>query len=159
MELVVDTPMGDFIVANNVCRSYTVEIEGRKILVELVILEMKDFDVILGMDWLATNYANLDCHKKIVKFCIPNQPEFIFRGSMTVVPPRVISALQARRLLWNGCQWFLASVRDVSQGDTKLQDIPVVREYPDVFPEDLPGLPPEREIEFTIDLVPGTGPI
>ncbi|XP_077249189.1 uncharacterized protein LOC143888636 [Tasmannia lanceolata] len=159
VELVVDTPMGDYIVVDRVCRSYTVEIEGKKIPVELVILEMKDFDVILGMDWLVANHTNLDCHKKRVKFCIPNQTEFIFRGSMRVAPPRVISALQARRLLRNGCQGFLASVKDVSQGDLKLQDIPIVREYLDVFLEDLPGWPPDREIEFTIDLVPGTRPI
>ena len=46
-----------------------------------------------------------------------------------------------------------------NESDLKLEDIPIVREYPDVFPEDLPGLPPEREVEFTIDLVPGTGPM
>ena len=46
-----------------------------------------------------------------------------------------------------------------NEGNLKLEDIPIVREYPDVFPEDLPSLPPEREVEFTIDLVPGTGPM
>ncbi|XP_077222089.1 uncharacterized protein LOC143855926 [Tasmannia lanceolata] len=136
-----------------------VEIKGSKIPVELVIQEMKDFDIILRMDWLAANHSNFDCHKKIVKFCIPNQPEFRFRGSLRVVPPRVISTLLARRLLRNGCQGFLASVKDVSQGDLRLPDIPIVREYPDVFLENLPGLPPDREIEITIDLVHGTGPV
>ena len=70
----------------------------------------------------------------------------------------MISALRASSLLKKGCQGFLASVMS-NESDLKLEDIPIVREYPDVFPEDLPGLPPEKEVEFTIDLVPGTSPM
>ena len=70
----------------------------------------------------------------------------------------MISALRASSLLRKGCQGFLAYV--VSEGnDLKLEDIHIVRDYPDVFPEDLPGLPLEREVEFTIDLASGTTPI
>ncbi|RVW72772.1 Transposon Tf2-12 polyprotein [Vitis vinifera] len=67
-------------------------------------------------------------------------------------------SLRASSLLKKGCQGVLASVMS-NESDLKLEDIPIVREYPDVFPEDLSGLPPEREVEFTIDLVPGTGPM
>ena len=70
-------------------------------------------------------------------------------------PLRVISALQASSLLRKGCQGFLAYVVN-EENDLKLEDIPIVRDYPDVFPEDHPGLPLEREVEFTIDLAPGT---
>ena len=73
-------------------------------------------------------------------------------------PLRVILALQASSLLRKGCQGFLAYVVN-EENDLKLEYIPIVRDYPDVFPEDLPGLPPEREVEFTIDLAPGTTPI
>ena len=73
-------------------------------------------------------------------------------------PLRMISALQASSLLRKGCQGFLAYV--VNEGnDLKLEDIPIVRDYPDVFLEDLPSLPPKREVEFTIDLAPGIAPI
>ena len=73
-------------------------------------------------------------------------------------PLRMISALGASSLLRKGCQGFLAYF--VNEGnDLKLEDIPIVRDYPDVFPGDLPGLPLEREVEFTIDLAPGTAPI
>ncbi|GKU99858.1 hypothetical protein SLEP1_g12641 [Rubroshorea leprosula] len=71
----------------------------------------------------------------------------------------LVSALQAHKYLVNGCQGFLVSVTDASSVTSRLEDIPVVREFPDVFPEDLPGLPPDREVEFAIDLVPGTGPV
>ena len=70
----------------------------------------------------------------------------------------MISALRASSLFRKGCQGFFAYV--VNEGnDLKLEDIPIVKDYPDVFPEDLLGLPPEREVEFTIDLAPGRAPI
>ncbi|KAL8098277.1 hypothetical protein AgCh_031154 [Apium graveolens] len=65
----------------------------------------------------------------------------------------------ARKLLRQGCENFIAYVIDKIQDPAKLEDIPVVNEFPDVFPDELPGLPPDREIEFTIDLAPGTEPI
>nr|CAN66348.1 hypothetical protein VITISV_025868 [Vitis vinifera] len=94
------------------------------------------------MDWLASYHASVDCFEKRVMFSIPGQPKFSFEGKHVDRPLRMISA-------------FVMS----NESDLKLEDIPIVREYPDVFPEDSPGLPPEREVEFTIDLVPGTGPM
>ncbi|NBK90373.1 RNA-directed DNA polymerase, partial [Listeria monocytogenes] len=71
----------------------------------------------------------------------------------------VISSHKAIRLLKNGCQAFLAHVTDLNKNTSVLNDISIVNKFPDVFPEELPGLPPEREIEFCIDLEPGTKPI
>ena len=73
--------------------------------------------------------------------------------------PRVISALRAKRLLRKGCQRYLAHVVDTRKEVLKLDDIPVVRDFPNVFLEDLPGMPIDREIEFSIDLLLGTSPI
>ncbi|RVW34757.1 Retrovirus-related Pol polyprotein from transposon 412 [Vitis vinifera] len=87
-----------------------------------------DFDVILGMDWLASYHAPVDCFGKRVTFSIP------------------------------GCQGFLAYVVN-EENDLKLEDILIVRNYLDVFPEHLPDLPPKREVEFTIDLALGTASI
>ena len=72
----------------------------------------------------------------------------------------MISALKARKLLSSGCKGFLASIVDSSK-KTKLtpEDVPVVRDYVSVFLKDLPGLPPDREIVFSIELMPGTAPI
>ena len=74
------------------------------------------------------------------------------------IPLRMISALRASSLLRKGCQGFLAYVVN-EENDLKLEDIPIVRDYLDVFPEDLPRLPLERKVEFTIDLTPRTAPI
>uniref|UniRef100_A0A2N9HRA9 RNA-directed DNA polymerase n=1 Tax=Fagus sylvatica TaxID=28930 RepID=A0A2N9HRA9_FAGSY len=133
-ELSVSTPLGDTLMSNLVLKSCMFCIEGRELSADLVLLGMHDFDVILGMNWLAAYHASVDCFEK----------EVVFR------PP----ALRANRLLRKGCRGFLASVVDLQKKELEIKDIPIVREFPDVFPEDLPGLPPDCEVEFSIDLVP-----
>ncbi|GKG37930.1 hypothetical protein Tco_0457153, partial [Tanacetum coccineum] len=58
-----------------------------------------------------------------------------------------------------GCQVFIAQVMKKMSNEKRLEDIPIVREFPDVFPENLPGLPPVRQVEFQIDLIPGATPV
>ncbi|XP_034710439.1 cathepsin D-like [Vitis riparia] len=103
-------------------------------------------------------HAFVDCFGKKVIFSIPGQPEFCFEGKHVDRPLRLISILRPNSLLMKGCQGFLAYVVS-NENDLKLEDIPVVRDFPDVFLDDLSGLPPEREVEFTIDLVLGITPI
>ena len=67
--------------------------------------------------------------------------------------------MTASKMLWKGCQGYLAFVVDRRQEGTWLEDIPIVKEFPDVFPYDISGLPPDRAIEFVIELIPGTEPI
>ena len=95
---------------------------------------------------------------KRVTFSIPGKPDFSFGGKHVDKPLRMISALRASSLLRKGCQGFLAYVVN-GENDLKLEDIPIVRDYRDVFPKDLLGLPPKREVEFTIDVTPKTTPI
>ena len=72
----------------------------------------------------------------------------------------IISSIKAQKMLLNGFQGFLASVMDTTQAEkSKLEDIPIVWEFLDVFPEELPGLPPDRTISFENELLPGTVPI
>ncbi|WJZ82022.1 hypothetical protein VitviT2T_001820 [Vitis vinifera] len=157
-DLFVATPLGDFVVVNKILRDCCVMIGYREMTVDLVLLELQDFDVILGMDWLASYHAFVDCFGKRVTFRIPGQPDFSFEGKHVDKPLRMVSALRASSLLKKGCQGFLAYVVN-EEHDLKLEDIPIVKDYPDVFPDDLPGLPPEKKVEFTIDLAPKTTPI
>ena len=107
--------------------------------------------VILGMDWLAKYCATIDCKKKIVRFRSPGQEEFVFRSSSEKKTCPIIS---------KGCVAYLTCVVDTTiEKKSKPEDIAVVNEFIDVFPEDLLGLPPDREIEFVIDLLPSTAPI
>ena len=157
-DLFFATPLGESVVVNQILRDYCVMIGYKEMTVELVLLGLQDFDVILGMDWLVSYHASVDCFRKQVTFNISGQPEFSFEGKHVDRPMRMISALRANSLFRKGCQGFLAYVVNEGNG-LKLEDIPIVKDYPDVFPDDLPSLPPEREVEFTIDLAPGTAPI
>ncbi|TYK01415.1 ty3-gypsy retrotransposon protein [Cucumis melo var. makuwa] len=136
-----------------------IEIGGHVIEVTLLVLDMLDFDVILGMDWLAVNHASIDCSCKEVAFNPPSMASFKFKGEGLRLLPQVISATRANKLLSQGTWSILTSVVDTREVDVSLSSEPVVRDYPDVFPEELPGLPPHREIEFAIELEPGTVPI
>lgn len=155
----VATPVGDSLLVEYVYRDCQIIVGGRDTVANLIVLDMIDFDVLMGMDWLSPYYATVDCHAKIVRFEIPNEPIFILKGVQVPEVGKIISMMKAQRLLKKGCMGLLAMVRDTKEGTSSLEKIPVVNEFSDVFPEDLPGLPPVREIDFGIDLAPDTLPI
>ncbi|KAL8104588.1 hypothetical protein AgCh_028706 [Apium graveolens] len=116
-----------------------------------------EFDVILGMDWLSSNGAQIDCERKKVKIRVQNGNEVVFRGQRQA--QKFLTMLQDKRLLKKGNEAYLAYMMDTKKEVPNIQDIPIVNEFEDVFPENLPGLPPNREIEFSIKLAPGTAPV
>ena len=147
----VSLPAGDPLFSDIVVRDSKV--------LDLVALDMRDFDVVLGMDWLSRHRATLDCYKKEVKFHRPGKIEVKFRGMHRELSSNMISAMAAHRMLRKGCQSYLAYVVEAEKEGSLVDEIPVVREFPDVFLDDIAGLPPDREVEFTIDLIPRTEPI
>ncbi|KAL0544458.1 hypothetical protein IC582_019573 [Cucumis melo] len=157
--LSVSTPSGECMLSKEKVKTCQIEIAGHVIEVTLLVLDMLDFDVILGMDWLAANHASIDCSRKEVTFNPPSRASFKFKGEGSRSLPQVISAIRASKLLSQGTWGILSSVVDTREADVSLSSEPVVRDYPDVFPEELPGLPPHREVEFAIELEPGTVPI
>nr|XP_027075956.1 uncharacterized protein LOC113699808 [Coffea arabica] len=116
-------------------------------------------EVVEGMDWLARYDAQLDCKRKTVEFRIPGEAilRLDVRGSLA--SSAMISGIRARKLLNRGAQGFLAFLINTPTDKLKIEDVPVVSEYPDVFPDELVNLPPEREIEFEVNLCPGASPI
>ncbi|KAA0051719.1 pol protein [Cucumis melo var. makuwa] len=157
--LSVSTPSGEVLLSKEKIKACRVEIANHMLDVTLLVLDMQDFDVILGMDWLSANHANIDCFGKEVVFNPPSGASFKFRGADMVCIPKVISAMKASKLLSQGTWGILASVVDIREPEVSLSSELVVREYPDVFPDKLPGLPPLREVDFAIELEPGTAPI
>ena len=155
----VSLPAGDPLFSNRVIKDSRILIGGQEFPADLVALDMRDFDVVLGMDWLSHHRATLDCYKKEVKLHRPGILEVKCRGMHRELSSNMISAMAAQRILRKGCQGYLAYVVETEKEGTLLDEIPVVREFPDVFPNDIAGLPPDREMEFTIDLIPGTEPI
>ncbi|XP_070026298.1 uncharacterized protein [Nicotiana sylvestris] len=155
----VSTPVGESVKVTRVYRGCIVSVQGRNTKADLIELEMVDFDVIMGMDWLSSCYAMLDCHAKIVRFQFPNEEVLEWKGSSASLVGKFISYLKAQRMIGKRCLAYLAHVINPESEPPALQSVPIVREFPEVFPDDLPGLPPERIIDFGIDLMPGTQPI
>ncbi|XP_075487995.1 uncharacterized protein LOC142527156 [Primulina tabacum] len=116
-------------------------------------------DVVSGMDWLARNNAIVDCKGKWVKLRTPGQEEVMFHGK-SMERKALIFASQAWKAMKSGEDIYIAMISEV-QGEVELriEDIPIVCEFPDVFPEELPRTVPDREVEFEINLVPGAAPI
>ncbi|KAI3450341.1 hypothetical protein Pfo_007006 [Paulownia fortunei] len=124
-------------------------ISDRTLYADLVVLPMPNFEVILGMDWLTKYHATIDCNKKIVIFQPLGEEQFMFNGISFSRSLPIISALKAQKMLNKGCVGYLASVLDTSvEAQLKPENIDVVQEFVEVFPDDLPGLPPNERSDL-----------
>jgi hypothetical protein len=155
----VSTPLGENIHIDDIYKGVKLYIEGLELRVDLMSLELYDFDLILGIDWLNKHKAQVDCFTKMVTIQGIGDERVVFKGERKVIPSCVISVLVAKKLLRKGCSAWLAYVRELQKGSIDLASIPVVKEFRDVFPEELPGLPPVREIEVSIETIQGVSPI
>ncbi|GJW75286.1 putative reverse transcriptase domain-containing protein [Tanacetum coccineum] len=157
--LCISTPMKDSARITHVYRDLPLQFDDKIRSVNALPLDMCEFDIILGIDWLAAHRATIDCHSRRVIFGDIHAPEFIYHGSLLGKSMKIISALKARTLLSHGCEGFLATIHDTTSDVSSIHDQPIVSEFQDVFPEELPGIPPIRDVEFNIELIPGAEPI
>ncbi|TLX66977.1 hypothetical protein E9993_23350, partial [Labilibacter sediminis] len=156
----VETAGGVIILAEKVYRNCRLEIDEYEFPIDLVPIELPNFDVIVGMDWMSRYHADIMCYEKMVRIPIEDQEPIYVYGECRIENKRVISFLKARKFLHHGCSSFLAYVLNtVPEVKKTIGDVPIVREYSEVFPDDLPGLPPDRQVEFRIDPVPGAAPV
>ncbi|KAD5317689.1 hypothetical protein E3N88_17635 [Mikania micrantha] len=133
-------------------------IDGEDYEVDLIPMILGEFDVVIGMDWLSKYGANIVCNCKVIQLTSPGGHEVCIQGEKrggTIL----CSLAKAMNYMNHGGQSFLAYVLDVEKEIKELNDVPVVRDFPDVFPDDLPGIPCDRDVEFKIDLIPGAKPI
>ncbi|XP_061342984.1 uncharacterized protein LOC133289130 [Gastrolobium bilobum] len=132
-ELHISTPTGGSCTASEICRGVLLMYEGSVYTINLVVLPIFNFEVIIGMDWLAENRITLDC-----------------QAGKIIVPPRdgnflpfaTISLLQTRKELLRGAAGYLLSIEAETSAEKPIQNVPVVNEFEEVFPDDIPRLPP-----------------
>ncbi|GJV86194.1 putative reverse transcriptase domain-containing protein [Tanacetum coccineum] len=136
---VIEVVDGKKVEVNRIIHDCKLELESSLFSINLIPLGHGSFDVIMRMDWLSQHKAVIVCHEKVVK--IPMKDGRILR----VHRERTVGITKA--------------LKSAKEDEPKLSDISVVREFEDVFPEDLSGLPPQRQVEFCIDLVPEATPI
>ncbi|KAA3480462.1 RVP_2 domain-containing protein [Gossypium australe] len=151
--ITVSNPLGKYFLVDKFCKNYPLMTRGYCFQENLMLLPFDEFDVILGMDWLRLHDAitiELKCQ---------NSEILRIESDDSSGLPVVISSMSAQKYVRKGCDAYLAYVLDTKVSELKIEPAPVVCEYPDVFPEDLSGLPPIREVEFAIELVPRTSPI
>jgi hypothetical protein len=126
----------------------------------LNILPLGSYDLLIGMDWLATYKARLDCYHKTLECVSEEGRRITLQGIQKPVSVRQISALQMRKYCRKGCPLYAIQVLESVEDDKpSLEDHPTLREYRDVFPEEVSGLPPRRDIDFSIELAPGAVPV
>jgi hypothetical protein len=148
VRVVVPTLVGKSVICRKIVMGCLIHIDGRTLTANLIVFDMEGFDIILEMDWLSNNHAIIDCHNKEIIFRLPDDSKFKFVETKVGATPQLISATQAKQLLLEGCQVYLVCLKELPQ-----EEIPVVQEFLDVFLEDFPRLPPDKEIEFCIDLI------
>ncbi|GJW53806.1 putative reverse transcriptase domain-containing protein [Tanacetum coccineum] len=162
----VELADGRIIGVNTILMGCTLNLQNHPFNINLMPVEMGSFDVIIGMDWLSKYSAVIDCAKKIVHIPWGNETLIIHGdgsnpGNATRL--NIISCTKTQKYMQKGFPIFLAhvtakEVKDKSE-KKRLKGVPIVRDFPEVFPEDLPGLPLTRQVEFQIDLVPGAAPV
>ena len=111
------------------------------------------------MDWLSLHRADIPCFEKAIRLNLPNGETLIIYGDKLSKDLRVISCIKAHKYIRKECQAFLAHVVNDKQKVKDLESIPEVCNFPDIFPEDLPRIPPECQFEFRIDLILEATPI
>nr|GEU54055.1 putative reverse transcriptase domain-containing protein [Tanacetum cinerariifolium] len=135
---------------------YNIEMADEKS--NLMLIKLGSFDIVSGMDWLSKHCAKIIYDEKVVHIPIDDET-LIIRGDRSRTRLNLISCIKTERYVSRGCQDFVAQVMENKSKEKRLEDIPIVKEFPDVFPEDLHGLPPVRQVEFQIDLIPGAAPV
>ncbi|GJX31559.1 putative reverse transcriptase domain-containing protein [Tanacetum coccineum] len=151
---------------NVILRGFTLGLLGHPFNIDLMPVELGSFDVIISMDCLAKYHAVIVCDEKIVR--IPYGDEVLIikgdgcnGGSKSKLS--IISCTKTQKYIQKGCQVYLAHVtvkkNDDKSEEKRLEDVPIVRDFSEVFLKDLPGLPPTRQVEFQIELVPGAAPV
>ncbi|XP_070004699.1 uncharacterized protein [Nicotiana sylvestris] len=155
----VSNPVGDSITAVRVYRNCVVTICGHATMTDLIELGMVDFDVIMGMDWLYSCFVKLDCRTRVMRLEFPNESVIEWKGNGVVPKGRFISYLKASKMIMKGCIYHLVWVADTTSEVSAPESVLVVNKFLEVFPDELPGIPPDREIDFRIDVLPDTQPI
>nr|GEZ27830.1 putative reverse transcriptase domain-containing protein [Tanacetum cinerariifolium] len=149
---------GKVVSTNSVLRSCTLNLLDHLFDIDLMPIELGTSDVIVGMDWLVERDALIVCGRKEVHMPYKNKM-LVVKSDSSVSRLKVISCIKARKYIERGSHLFITQVTEKEPAKKQLQDVPVICNFPEVFPDDLPGLPPPRQVEFKIELIPRAAPV
>ncbi|KAI3827856.1 hypothetical protein L1987_01943 [Smallanthus sonchifolius] len=155
---VVETASGEQIRITESYPDCVINFGDDKVLVTLIPLNLNEYDVILGMDWLNQYQAQIDCDQRTVKIKRPDETSLMIQGDRDNNKIERISIAKAKKEMIKGDGIFILYVLNVKP-EGQIADIPVACDHPDVFLEELPSLPPDRQFEFRIELIHGAKPV
>jgi hypothetical protein len=140
-------------------KSCRVDMNGLSTKADLNILSLGSYDYLIGIDWLDQHHAILDCWNKEFTFLDKEGNQGVVQGIPRVVTVREISAVQLKKCYRKGYQLFVAHVGETPKDNvSSIEDNEILKEFEDVFQE-VPGLPPKRDIDFSVNLMPGAAPV
>ncbi|XP_052877273.1 uncharacterized protein LOC128283894 [Gossypium arboreum] len=157
--MTVLSPLGQSIRVNKLFRDVPLEVQRVVFPADLMELSFGEFAILLGMDWLVKHRTKLDCAAKRVVLKSMEDEKVNMIEERRDYLSNVIFALRAEKLVRKGCEAFLACVNISESKGLFVGDVRTVKEFLDVFPEELPGLPPDCEVEFGIELLARTAPV
>ncbi|XP_076901653.1 uncharacterized protein LOC143556119 [Bidens hawaiensis] len=149
---------GQLIKTTKVFNKGKISLAGYDIPIRLLPMSLAGFDIVIGMDWLSTNQVHIKCEQKSIDIQAPDNKTVRIAGDQNAGQISIISKIKANQCLGKGCLAFMVYVAKEFK-PKKINEVPVVSEFQDVFPDEFPGIPPDREVEFKIELLPGTNPI
>ncbi|GKC76531.1 putative reverse transcriptase domain-containing protein [Tanacetum coccineum] len=156
----VDLADGKSLTISTILRRCTLNLQNHLFKINLLLIELGSFDVIVGMDWMAEHRVEVVCYEKYIRVPYGNDMR-IKQGERSEVKNEsrleVITSIRTQKYIDHGCQVFLIQMMKEDKTkipERRIEDVPVVRNFPEVFPEDLPGLPPTRQVEFHNELIP-----
>jgi hypothetical protein len=132
-------------------------LDGHNIKTNLNIFRLGSYDMIVRMDWLERHKAVLDCYKKALHYKDGCDTTRTAQGIPKPVSVRQVTTMQFKKCMGKGCQVYAIQIKNLLEKEDKpkLEDFVVLREFRDMFVDEIPELPPRREIDFSIDLLPG----
>nr|GEW18189.1 hypothetical protein [Tanacetum cinerariifolium] len=157
--LEVEIAGNEIVVVSKVYRDVEIEIDDNVFRIDLIPIVFGAFDIVICMDCLDRDNVNFLCSQKLVRVVNPLGQEIIIYGDKRKGKFKLCFMTKARKYLSHGCQAFMAHVIDTRCEKKSVKDVPVVNEFLNVFPEAFSGIPPERQVEFRIDLISGATPI
>ena len=140
------TPVGESVVFKRVYQNCPIALSNRVSYVDLVELDILDFDILLCMDWLHACFASIDCRTRVVRFNLPNEPVVDWKGKNSIPRGRIISYLKTCKMISNGCLYHIVSVQELDFEIPPTEPVPVMSEFPEVFHMNFPVFLPNGKL-------------
>ena len=155
----VEVTDGKPVTIDSIINGCNINLNEHNFPIDLIPMQLGSFDIIVGMDRLAKNHAEVVCFEKCIRISLENDQILKVYGEKPSSGLKLMSCTKAQKYLRKKYVAFLAHIVEKRDKERKIEDIPIIREFPKVFPDDVSGLPPARQVKFRIDLVPGANPV